>query len=220
MFITDHYFSLGHWFRAEEQQKAKPSNDLLDLDFGNPTAKSSVPEKDLKNALEQPPPPPRTIGASIDPWGMTSDTASPALKDATGVSTKSDPWRATTSSSTATYNDEVSAAVPTCPTTMSKSKDPWCPVSSVCTSSTETATASINLKSGTSNSCKLFHVSQGYSNYCSFVNGYYVTLIEYHFVQVSICYIRLIRFFIHAICFIRDVGFWRLSLFACIPDAL
>jgi len=138
---------------AEEQQKAKPSNDLLDLDFGNPTAKSSVPERDLKNDLDQPPPPPRTIGASIDPWGMASDTVSPALTDATGISKKNDPWRPTTSS-TATYNDEASGAVATAvdtsPPTMPKSKDPWSPVSSVCTLSTDKATASINLKSGTS----------------------------------------------------------------------
>ena len=152
-------FCLCLLFRAEEQQKAKPSNDLLDLDFGNPTAKSSVPERDLKNDLDQPPPPPRTIGASIDPWGMASDTVSPALTDATGISKKNDPWRPTTSS-TATYNDEASGAVATAvdtsPPTMPKSKDPWSPVSSVCTLSTDKATASINLKSGTSisDSCK------------------------------------------------------------------
>lgn len=139
---------------ADEQQKAKPSSDLLDLDFGNPTAKSSVQERDLKNTVEQPPPPPRTIGASIDPWGMASDTASPALTDATGdVSKKNDPWRSTTSS-TATYNDgavaDVTPVVNTCPTTISKSEDPWSPASSVYTSSTKTATTSINFKSGTS----------------------------------------------------------------------
>jgi len=128
---------------AEEQQKAKPSNDLLDLDFSNPTAKSIIQGKDLKNVLEQPPPPPRTVGASIDPWGMASEATTSSLNDGTSFITKNDPWRSTTSSTTP-FDNQTSAAVMTCPSTMStpKDKDPWSQVSS------ETANASNNIKSG------------------------------------------------------------------------
>merc|ERR1711879_607619 len=52
---------------AEEKPQPKPSDDLLDLDFGNPATESET--LSVQHDLQQPPPPPRAVGASIDPWG-------------------------------------------------------------------------------------------------------------------------------------------------------
>jgi len=132
---------------AEEQQKAKPSNDLLGLDFGNPTAKSILQQKDLKNAIEQPPPPPRTIGASIDPWGITDASSSHVLTNVTGEASKNnDPWSAVSADDTAA----AAAVKVSYQPTMLKSKDPWSPLPRVQTTSyAETAATNMSIKPGT-----------------------------------------------------------------------
>jgi len=131
---------------AEEQQKAKPSNDLLDLDFGNPTAKSVLHQ----SATEQPPPPPRTIGASIDPWGINEVSSSHVLTNATGeASKKSDPWSAVSADDTAAAVADKVSYQPT----MLKSKDPWSPLQT--TSYAETAATNMSIKPGTNISCSV-----------------------------------------------------------------
>ena len=82
---------IGH---LKHNSNAKPSSDLLDLDFGNPVA--------------QPPPPTRTAASSssphVDPWGMPAaatqqqqtqpqmDPWGGAAAAAAAPSTANDPW--------------------------------------------------------------------------------------------------------------------------------
>ena len=89
---------------SKPNSNAKPSSDLLDLDFGNPVA--------------QPPPPTRTAASSssphMDPWGM------PASQAATQQQTQPqmDPWGGASASSAA------ASAAPAGPS----ANDPWSPV--------------------------------------------------------------------------------------------
>lgn len=109
-------------FRSDDQQKTRPSNDLLDLDFGNPTATGgTVPLAGAAasaSSLAQPPPPPRTVGGSIDPWGMPG--AASALAGAAVAN--NDPWGA-------------SAATQAAPEPKPINNDPWSPVGAAPTSS-------------------------------------------------------------------------------------
>ncbi|TRY68786.1 hypothetical protein TCAL_03061 [Tigriopus californicus] len=62
---------------GEKKTLTRPSNDLLDLDFGNPIVENIFPS--------QPPPPTRTQ-ASLDPWGM------PERSGDSTTDSNDDPW--------------------------------------------------------------------------------------------------------------------------------
>jgi len=95
----------GKGFNGKSNSNAKPSSDLLDLDFGNPVA--------------QPPPPTRTAASSssphMDPWGMPAAAASAASAATQQQQTQPqmDPWGG------------ASAAAAAAPST---ANDPWSPV--------------------------------------------------------------------------------------------
>ena len=86
---------IGH---LKHNSNAKPSSDLLDLDFGNPVA--------------QPPPPTRTAASSssphVDPWGMPA-----AATQQQQTQPQMDPWGG-------------AAAAAAAPSTTAN--DPWSPV--------------------------------------------------------------------------------------------
>ena len=85
-------------YNSKSNSNAKPSSDLLDLDFGNPVA--------------QPPPPTRTAASSssphMDPWGMPASAATQQQ-----TQPQMDPWGG------------ASAAAAAAPST---ANDPWSPV--------------------------------------------------------------------------------------------
>merc|ERR1719323_1962231 len=93
----------GKGFNGKSNSNAKPSSDLLDLDFGNPVA--------------QPPPPTRTAASSssphMDPWGMPAASAASAATQQQQTQPQMDPWGG------------ASAAAAAAPST---ANDPWSPV--------------------------------------------------------------------------------------------
>jgi len=94
----------GKGFNGKSNSNAKPSSDLLDLDFGNPVA--------------QPPPPTRTAASSssphMDPWGMPAAAAvASAATQQQQTQPQMDPWGG------------ASAAAAAAPST---ANDPWSPV--------------------------------------------------------------------------------------------
>jgi len=89
---------------SKHNSNAKPSSDLLDLDFGNPVA--------------QPPPPTRTAASSssphVDPWGMPSAAAAATQQQQQQqTQPQMDPWGG-------------AAAAAAAPNTTAN--DPWSPV--------------------------------------------------------------------------------------------
>eukprot|EP00095_Tigriopus_kingsejongensis_P010624 maker-scaffold1028_size131186-snap-gene-0.41 protein:Tk10624 transcript:maker-scaffold1028_size131186-snap-gene-0.41-mRNA-1 annotation:"liquid facets" len=94
---------------GETKGKTRPSNDLLDLDFGNPIVENIFPS--------QPPPPTRTA-ASLDPWGMPEQAAS-------SEDSHNDPWGSGSGEPSALPSSDMKAL------TFSSdngNNDPWSPV--------------------------------------------------------------------------------------------
>lgn len=89
------------------QASAKASNDLLDLDFGNPAAAQQIPKLEaVGGELKQPPPPVRTDSAAVDPWGLPRQeqqqqqehsaswgaAGAAAASNNAGAASEPDPW--------------------------------------------------------------------------------------------------------------------------------
>ena len=101
------YYSTLYREKAEAKDVKKPSNDLLDLDFGHP------------QISQQPPPPTRTAASGsvqIDPWGTPKQQNTIASND---------PWGGTTN----TMNIGAPVGEPAYNTDrLPTNSDPWSPV--------------------------------------------------------------------------------------------
>lgn len=130
------------------KQNAKPSNDLLDLDFGNPSA-AMAPATTISGppmpsgSSSQPPPPQRTAASTapggLDPWGMPAAPSGhaqpssspqpdawgvPALPPAAGAA-QNDPWGAAQPGAAAAASAAGGAAAGASGAVVN---DPWSPV--------------------------------------------------------------------------------------------
>ena len=98
---------------GKQKDKKKPSNDLLDLDFGNPQLQ------------QQPPPPARTAASApsvqLDPWGMPKQQPSHHQQI---TAANNDPWGGTSGG----MPGGVNSAENTSNMRLQASSDPWSPV--------------------------------------------------------------------------------------------
>ncbi len=90
---------------SSNNPNSRPSNDLLDLDFGNPVAQPSPPQRTAASAS--------TASAAVDPWGMPAQP--PAQPPA-----QMDPWGGS--------NEAASAAAAVPSALAASNNDPWSPV--------------------------------------------------------------------------------------------